>query len=177
VITALSWRGLFNQEYGAVNLVLNELGIVGVPWLNTPLGAYAACLITNVWLGFPFMMVVVLGGLQAIPRTLYEAAAVDGAGAVAQFRAVTMPMLRPVLAPAAILGIVWTFNNLNVIWLVTNGGEPSDQTHILVSYVYKAAFNQYNYAYAAALSVVIFAVLLVLGLASLRRLRAPETNP
>ncbi len=177
VITALSWRGLFNQEFGAVNLVLEKFGIGGLPWLNTPLGAYASCLITNVWLGFPFMMIVVLGGLQAIPRTLYEAAEVDGANAVARFRAVTAPMLLPVLAPAAILGIVWTFNNLNVIWLVTNAGEPSDQTHILVSYVYKAAFNQYNYAYAAALSVVIFVILLILGLGSLRRVRAREVTP
>jgi len=176
-ITALSWRGLFNQEYGAVNLLLERIGLGSVPWLTTPGGAFAACLITNVWLGFPFMMVVALGGLQAIPKTLYEAAEVDGAGAFARFRAVTLPGLKPVMAPAAILGIVWTFNNLNVIWLVSNGGEPSDQTHILVSYVYKAAFNQYNYAYAAALSVVIFAILLFLGLLSLRRAKAVEAAP
>ena len=120
------------------------------------------------------MMVIALGGMQGIPRELYEAARVDGASRASQFFHITLPLLKPVLVPAVTLGAIWTFNNLNVVWLVSNGGEPSDKTHILVSYVYKAAFNQYNYAFAAALSVVIFVVLLILGLGSLRRLRARE---
>ena len=72
-------------------------------------------------------------------------------------------MLIPILTPAIILGVIWTFNNINVVWLVSNGGEPSDSTHILVSYVYKAAFNLYRYGYAAALSMVIFLILLLFG--------------
>jgi arabinogalactan oligomer/maltooligosaccharide transport system permease protein len=80
-----------------------------------------------------------------------------------------------VLAPAVVLGAIWTFNNLNVIWLVSNGGEPSDQTHILVSYVYKAVFNFYRYGYGAALSMVIFAILLTVSLISLQKSRATES--
>jgi arabinogalactan oligomer / maltooligosaccharide transport system permease protein len=174
-ISALTWRNLFHQEYGPINLSLEKFfGLSPVQWLSSPLEAFSACVLTNVWLGFPFMMVVALGGLQAIPKTLYEAARVDGANAWQRFRHITLPLLKPVIAPAAILGAVWTFNNLNVIWLVSNGGEPADQTHILVSYVYKAAFNQYRYAYGAALSMLIFFFLAGATLFTVRRSRANE---
>jgi arabinogalactan oligomer/maltooligosaccharide transport system permease protein len=175
-ITALTWRGMFNQEYGAVNLVLKQfLEMNPVQWLTQPFEAFAACVVTNVWLGFPFMMVVALGGLQSIPAELYEAARVDGAGRWQTFRRITWPMLRPVMAPAITLGAIWTFNNVNVVWLVSNGGEPSDKTHILVSYVYKAAFNLYRYGYGAALSVIIFLILLAFGAFYLHKSKAAES--
>jgi len=84
----------------------------------------------------------------------------------------TLPMLKPIMVPAVSLGTIWTFNNLNVIWLVTRGGQPADQTHILVTYVYKAAFTYYRYGYAAAFSVVIFLILLIFVLWYLRTTRA-----
>lgn len=159
-IAALSWRGMFNYEFGQINLLLNAVGLGQVAWLSTETGAFAAAIITNVWLGFPFMMVVALGGLQSIPKEMYEAADIDGAGTWWRLRHVTLPLLRPVMMPAIVLGTIWTFNNLNVIWLVTNMGEPADSSHILVTYVYKAAFNYYRYGYAAAFSVLIFLILL-----------------
>jgi arabinogalactan oligomer / maltooligosaccharide transport system substrate-binding protein/arabinogalactan oligomer / maltooligosaccharide transport system permease protein len=168
-ITALTWRGMFNQEYGPINLFLQKfLHLSPVQWLSQPFTAFMACIITNVWLGFPFMMIVALGGLQAIPHSLYEAAYLDKANAWQRFRHITLPLLAPVMIPAALLGCIWTFNNLNVVWLVSNGGEPGDQTHILVSYVYKAAFNLYRYSYAAAVSVLIFILLVLWSLGSLR---------
>lgn len=161
-ITALTWRGMFNQEFGAINQVLGKfLHMSPIEWLSKPLEMFAACLITNVWLGFPFMMMVALGGLQAIPRELYEAARVDGANAWQRFWRITWPLLQPVMVPATVLGAIWTFNNLNVVWLVSNGGEPAGQTHILVSYVYKSAFDLYRYSSSAALSMIIFLILLV----------------
>ena len=172
-IAALSWRGMFNQEYGAINLVLTKyLSLPAVQWLSRPFEAFTACILTNIWLGFPFMMVIALGGLNSIPVELYEAARVDGANRWQQFKNITLPMLKPIMIPAIVLGTVWTFNNINVIWLVSNGGEPSNQTHILVSYVYKAAFNLYRYGYAAALSMVIFLILLSFVLYFLKRTRA-----
>ncbi len=159
-ITALTWKGMFNYEYGAINLFLRALHLPPVPWLSNETFAFAAPIIANIWLGFPFMMVIALGGLQSIPRELYEAAAIDGANWWVRFRRITLPLLKPVLVPATILGTIWTFNNLNVIWLVTNQGEPADKTHILVTYVYKAAFHYYRYGYAAAFSLVIFVLLL-----------------
>jgi arabinogalactan oligomer/maltooligosaccharide transport system permease protein len=174
-ITALTWRGMFNYEYGAVNLLITKyLHLPPVEWLTSPFEAFVAVIITNVWLGFPFMMVIALGGLQSIPDDLYEAADVDGASKWFQFWNITAPLLRPVMIPAITLGTVWTFNNINVIWLVTNGGEPADSTHILVSYVYKAAFNMYRFGWAAALSVVIFAILFVFSQVLLKRTRASE---
>jgi arabinogalactan oligomer/maltooligosaccharide transport system permease protein len=172
VIVALTWRGMFNYEYGSINLILTGLGLPAVEWLKDPTWAFIACIITNVWLGFPFMMVIALGALQSIPNDLYEAADIDGAGWFHKLRNITIPLIRPVMVPAITLGTIWTFNNLNIVWLVTNAGEPSDQTHILVSFVYKSAFNLYRYGYAAALSMVIFAILLVFSLSFMKRTRA-----
>jgi arabinogalactan oligomer/maltooligosaccharide transport system permease protein len=175
VIVALTWRSMFNYEYGAINLfIAHYLRMAPVEWLGKPLEAFSACIITNIWLGFPFMMTIALGGLQSIPQELYEAADIDGASGWQKFWTVTAPLLRPVMIPAITLGIIWTFNNVNIIWLVSNGGEPSDQTHILVSYVYKAAFNLYRYGYAAALSMVIFVILFAFSLVFLKRTRASE---
>lgn len=175
VIVALTWRSMFNYEYGAINLFIAQyFHMTPVEWLDKPLEAFSACIMTNIWLGFPFMMTIALGGLQSIPQELYEAADIDGASGWQKFWTVTLPLLRPVMIPAITLGIIWTFNNVNIIWLVSNGGEPSDQTHILVSYVYKAAFNLYRYGYAAALSMVIFAILLIFSLFFLKKTRASE---
>jgi arabinogalactan oligomer / maltooligosaccharide transport system permease protein len=174
-IVALTWRGMFNYEYGSINLIITKyLSLPAVEWLRSPTEAFLAVIITNIWLGFPFMMVIALGGLQSIPHELYEAADIDGATAWRKFKTITAPLLRPVMIPAITLGIIWTFNNVNIIWLVTNGGEPSDQTHILVSYVYKAAFNLYRYGYAAALSMVVFFILLIFSLTFMKRTQATK---
>lgn len=173
-ITALTWRGMFNSEYGAVNLMLGSLFGFELPWLSTEWGAFSACLITNIWLGFPFMMIVALGGLQSIPASLYEAAEMDGASRWTQFRQITMPLLKPVMVPAITLGVIWTFNNFNVVWLVSNGGEPSDTTHILVSWVYKAGFTYFRMGYAAAFSMIIFAILLIFSWKFIQRTKATE---
>ena len=174
-ITALTWRGMFNYEYGAINLVLAKyMNMPAVAWLTSPVEAFLAAILTNVWLGFPFMMVVALGALQSIPQELYEAAEVDGASSWRQFRRITAPLLRPVMVPAITLGIVWTFNNVNVIWLVSNGGEPNDQTHILVSFVYEAAFSAYRFGWAAALSMVIFVILLTFTQVFLKKTNAMD---
>ena len=175
LIVALTWRGMFNYEYGAINLMLSQwFGLPGVQWLKQPLEAFMAVIITNVWLGFPFMMVIALGALQSIPHELYEAADIDGAGWFHKLRRITIPLIRPVMVPAITLGTIWTFNNLNIVWLVSNAGEPSDETHLLVSFVYKAAFNFYRYGYGAALSLIIFFILLAFSLTFMRRSRATE---
>lgn len=175
-ITALTWRGMFNYRYGAVNLVLNKyFGVAPIEWLSTPTGAFFACLITNIWLGFPFMMVIALGALQSIPAEMYEAADIDGASRWRQLWSITVPLIKPVMVPAVTLGVIWTFNNFNVIWLVSDGGKPADATHILVSFVYRQVFNYYRYGYAAALSLVIFGILLLFSVRFIRSTRATES--
>ena len=169
-ISALTWRGMFNYEYGAVNLILQQwFHLPAVPWLSDPFWAFVAPVLTNLWLGFPFMMVVALGGLTAIPREQYEAAELDGAGSWDKLIRITLPGLAPTLTPAILLGTVWTFNSMLVVWLVSNGGMPADRTHILVTYIYKMAFTYSRYSYAAALSVVVFLLLLGFVLYVLRR--------
>jgi len=174
-ISALTWKGMFNYQYGSVNLILQKFFHVGpIEWFSSETWAFIAPIITNIWLGFPFIMVVTLGGLQSISKDLYEAAEIDGASPIQKFFNVTLPMLKPVLAPAIILGTIWTFNNLNVMWLVTERGLPADKTHILVTYVYKAAFTYYRYGYAAAFSVFIFALLLAIVLVYVKQTKVLE---
>ncbi len=158
-VTALAWKGMFHRQLGAINAVVTQLGGRPVEWFSQFSTAFAANLATNVWLGFPFMMVVALGILSTIPRDLYEAADVDGASAWQRFRHVTWPLLRPAMAPAVAMGAVWTFNMFNVIFLVS-GGEPDGETEILVTEAYRWAFTrQAQYGYAAAYAVLIFGIL------------------
>jgi len=160
-ITALIWKGMFNRQFGAINALLVWLGLEPVSWFSRFSTAFAANLTTNTWLGFPFMMVVTLGALQAIPRELEQAAELDGATGWQRFRHVTLPLLAPALLPAVVLGSVWTFNMFNIIYLVS-GGEPDGGTEILISEAYKWAFTRgHRYGYASAYAVLIFLVLLL----------------
>jgi arabinogalactan oligomer / maltooligosaccharide transport system permease protein len=159
-ITALIWKGMFHRQFGAINGLLEAIGLEPVSWFSQFSTAFAANLVTNTWLGFPFMMVVTLGALQAIPRELEQAAEVDGATGWQRFRHVTLPLLKPALLPAVVLGSVWTFNMFNIIFLLS-GGEPDGASEILISEAYRWAFTRgHRYGYASAYAVLIFLVLL-----------------
>ncbi len=160
-ITALVWKGMFHRQLGAINALLAHLGVAPIAWFSHFWTSFVANVATNVWLGFPFMMVVTLGALARIPRELEEAAALDGASAWQRLRYVILPLLRPALMPSIILGAVWTFNMFNVVFLVS-GGEPDGATEILISQAYRWAFGPgrgQQYGYAAAYAVVIFILL------------------
>ena len=159
VIACLAWRGEFHFEYGFINIMLKGLGLAAVQWKSDPTANFIAMNIVNIWLGIPFMMVILLGGLQSIPTEMYEAAEIDGATWWQQFRKITMPLLQPVLTPAIILGVIWTFNNFNVPFFINeNELESSD---ILVTALFRSAFEYNQYGFAAAFALVIFAILLV----------------
>ncbi|HEX4897826.1 MAG TPA: sugar ABC transporter permease [Candidatus Limnocylindrales bacterium] len=159
VIALLIWRTEYNFEFGAVNQLLGIVGIEPIRWLSDPFWNFLAMIITNVWLGIPFMMVIILGGLQSISADYYEAAEVDGATSRQSFRHITLPLLRPVLTPAIILGTVWTFNNINVPYFINqNELETSD---ILVTAIFREAFQYNRYGDAAAFAFVVFLLLLV----------------
>lgn len=167
VIAVLAWRGEFNFEYGYPNLMLVQLGLTPLRWLTDPFWNFVAMCITNIWLGIPFMMVILLGGLQSISSEYYEAAEIDGAGAWHQFRNITLPLLQPVMAPAVILGTVWTFNTFNVSFFINqNELETSD---LLVTALFRAAFQYNRYGFSAAFAFVIFAFLLVYSVIYLKR--------
>lgn len=172
-ITALIWRGMFHKQFGAVNGLLELFGIEPISWFTQVHTAFLANLATNVWLGFPFMMIIALGALQSIPRELYEASAIDGSSRWQSFWNVTFPLLKPAMVPAIILGTIWTFNQFNVIYLVSGGG-PDGATELLITDAYKIAFEQYRYGYAAAYCIVIFLLLFTYGFWTNRITKASE---
>jgi arabinogalactan oligomer / maltooligosaccharide transport system permease protein len=172
-ITALIWKALFQQQFGAVNQAIQMFGGEPVKWFDGVFSSFMTGLITNGWLSFPFMMVVILGGLASISQDMYEAATVEGATKWQQFKRITIPLLKPTLIPAIILSVVWTFNMFNVIYLVS-GGEPAGANEILITKAYKIAFEEYRYAYSAAYSTVIFLILLVYGVFQTRMTKATE---
>ena len=164
-VTALAWKGMFQREFGAITgliLGINRLfgtSVEPIEWFARFSTAFVANLTTNVWLGFPFMMVVTMGALTGVPDDVLEAARVDGATRWQRLRLVTLPIIRPTLAPAVTLGAIWTFNMFNVVFLVS-GGDPDGTTDILVSEAYRWAFTRENqYGYAAAYAVLIFLML------------------
>jgi arabinogalactan oligomer/maltooligosaccharide transport system permease protein len=170
-VSAFIWRYLYNGDYGVLNAMLRAAGAGGVRWLDDPLLAKVSVIAVNVWLGVPFMMLALLGGLQSIPRELYEAAAVDGASPWQRFWHVTLPGLRPVSRTIVLLGTIWTFNQFGVIFLVTRGG-PGNATDILVTYAYQLAFAGIrDYAGSAAYGVMILLLLVAMAAAYLRGLR------
>jgi len=172
-ITALIWKALFHQQFGAFNQAIQMFGGEPVAWFDGVFSSFMTGLMTNGWLSFPFMMVVILGGLQSISADMYEAATVEGASRRQQFWRITLPLLKPTLIPAVILSVVWTFNMFNIIYLVS-GGEPAGANEILITKAYKIAFEEYRYAYSAAYSTVIFLILLVYGVFQTRMTRATE---
>ncbi len=153
----------------ATNPVISMFDRAGAPVL-----AFYAALIANVWLGWPFMMVVATGALQSIPGDLYEAADVDGASKWTQFRQITLPLLRPAMVPAIMLGTIWTFNQFNVIFFITAGG-PRGQTDLLVTQAYKLIQQEHQYGAAAAFSIIVFFILLVITLINNRVTRATKS--
>jgi arabinogalactan oligomer/maltooligosaccharide transport system permease protein len=160
-VSAFAWRFLFDQRFGIINAVLTNLGVDPVEWLTNRWSAMFTAIVTNIWLGVPFMMVAMLGGLQSISADLYEAAEIDGASAWQRFRNVTLPGLRPVSATVILLGTIWTFNMFPVIFFVT-GGEPAGDSEILVTGAFRAAFEGIrNYSLSATYGVIILSMLVV----------------
>ncbi|MEL6322880.1 MAG: sugar ABC transporter permease [Pseudomonadota bacterium] len=172
-ITALVWKGMFHPQFGVINQGVQLFGFQPVSWFDSFGSAFLTGLAANVWLSFPFMMVVSLGALQSVSKDMYEAARLEGASAWRRFVDITLPSVQPALVPAVILSVVWTFNMFNVIYLVSNG-EPAGANEILITEAYKIGFEQYRYGYSAAYSVVIFAILLAYGVFQVRATRATE---
>jgi arabinogalactan oligomer / maltooligosaccharide transport system permease protein len=170
-VSAFIWRYLYNSDYGVINGMLKAAGLGAVGWLDDPTTAKIAVIAVNVWMGVPFMMVAVLGGLQSIPGELYEAAEVDGATPWQRFRFITVPGLRTVSSTVVLLGTIWTFNMFPVIFLISGGG-PGSSTEILVTYAFREAFTGIrDYSGSAAWGVIILMLLVVLALVYRRALR------
>ncbi|TXC98768.1 sugar ABC transporter permease [Streptomyces sp. ISID311] len=171
-ISVFTWRMLYNEKNGILNKLLAGGGIDAIPWLNDPTWAKLSVIAVNVWLGVPFMLVALLGGLQSIPGELYEAAEMDGASAWQRFRHITIPGLRAVSSTVILLSTIWTFNMFPVIFLLTRGG-PGDATEILVTYAYRLSFvdSPRNFSESAAWGVLILVLLSAVAVVYRRALR------
>lgn len=179
-ISILVFKGLFNNNFGEINLILDALFGVKPAWFSDPLLAKTMILIVNTWLGYPYMMVVTMGLIKAIPADLYEASAVAGAGPLTNFFRITMPLVLKPLTPLLIAAFAFNFNNFVLISLLTNGRPdfldtqvPAGTTDILVSYTYRIAFEDsgQNFGLAAAISTVVFAMVALLSWINLRATR------
>lgn len=167
VVTILIWRGMLNPEFGVVNQMLESTIGVAPAWTVEYTWARVAILLVNLWLGFPYMMLIASGALQSIPSDLYEAATIDGANNWQKFASITLPLLLVAVGPLLIASFIFNFNNFGLIYLFIGGGPPipgastqAGYTDILISYVYKLAFESggrgVQYGLAAAISFLLF---------------------
>ncbi|GAA1191010.1 sugar ABC transporter permease [Streptomyces hebeiensis] len=173
VVSAVVWRKLLDQDTGVLNSALTGLHLVSspVPWLSSTGVALAATVLVNIWIGIPFNMVILYGGLQEIPRELYEAGALDGAGAWRTFRSITLPLLRPVVTVVLILGFMSTVKILDLILALTGGG-PADSTQTLGTVTYQLSFQQMNFGQGAVVGNVLILVSAVFAVLYLRANRS-----
>lgn len=174
-IAILAWQGLLNEQYGGINNLLHLLGFAeNIPWMTDAFWARVGIVIVNIWLGFPYMMNVCLGGLQAIPNTYYEAAAIDGASRFQSFRRITLPMVTKLSIPLIISTFAANFNNFGNIYMITQGGPArvdnqfAGYTDILASTTYKMTTWSNRYELSATFSVLIFIIVGTFTLVNMR---------
>ncbi|MDR7521762.1 MAG: sugar ABC transporter permease [Armatimonadota bacterium] len=155
VVAVNVWWWILDPSFGMLNWVLLQLGVIAKPinWIASPTPALAAVSLVTIWKGYPFFVVMLLAGLQAVPQDLYDAGAVDGAGRLAAFQHITLPALRGVLALATLLTVLWVFREFTIIWVLTGGG-PVRATETLAIMTYREAFANFRMGFAASIGVV-----------------------
>jgi arabinogalactan oligomer/maltooligosaccharide transport system permease protein len=179
-MSILIWRGLFNKDFGAINMLLG----LNVDWFDSPWLARGAVILVNLWLGFPYMYLIGSGALQSIPAELEEAASIDGATEKQTFYTIKLPLLLQILGPLLIASFAFNFNNFNIIYLLTGGGptnaidgEVAGATDILISYAYKTAFgsNFQDLGLSSAISMVMFVIVGSMSMYTLKKSKIMET--
>ncbi|MBI9045963.1 MAG: sugar ABC transporter permease [Anaerolineaceae bacterium] len=175
-IGAIAWTWLYNGQHGLINGILLRLHIIQEPFelLAGKTSAFIAAVINDAWVGIPFMAIIFLASLQAIPGPLYEAAHVDGATRWQRFWYITLPQLKQALLMATLLSSVWTFNSFDVIWVMTGGG-PIGATTTLVIQTFRTAFGSFQFGKASALAVIVFFILSLLSIFYFRQIDLEET--
>lgn len=160
-ISAITWAWIYDGNYGYLNYFLEKFGFISqnLSWLGERKLAFISTLMMDAWAGIPFMALVLLAGLQAIPESIYEAAEVDGANRFNKFFLITLPQLRNVIFVATMLSFIWTFNSFNIIWVLTKGG-PVDATETIIIKIYRQAFGRFDIGVSSAMSVIVFLILM-----------------
>lgn len=161
-IVGLTFRWLFNGEYGAINDILMKLGIITqkIAWLGTPGFSLFTVIVGMVWIGIPFFAIMILAALQSIPDDVYEAADIDGANSFVKFFKITVPYIKPTIIMTVLLRTMWIFNSADLIFVMTNGG-PANSSHTLASYMFNKAYSTLDFGQAAALGVLFLIIMLI----------------
>jgi multiple sugar transport system permease protein len=169
IVSSATWRSILDQDSGILNAFLRNVGVIQepVPWLTSPSGALLAVVLVNIWVGIPFNVTLLYGGLQEIPEELYEAGAVDGATGWKAFWHITWPNLRPVVSVVLVLGVVYTLKVLDIILGLTNGG-PANATQTLAVRSYQESFVNFQFGVGAAFSNILILISLVFAVVYLR---------
>ncbi|MDD3366836.1 MAG: sugar ABC transporter permease [Sphaerochaetaceae bacterium] len=164
-ISAMLWKWVYDHEFGLLNHTLIALGITQNPpvWLGTPIWSFVSCMWVDIWIGIPFMALVFLAGMQSVPKDLYESAEVDGVNSAGKFFYITIPSIKQIIFIATLLSSLWTFNDFNVIYILTRGG-PAGATDILITAIYKNGFEWLRFSDSAVMAVVTFIILMALSI-------------
>jgi arabinogalactan oligomer/maltooligosaccharide transport system permease protein len=161
-VSILLWKnGMFNSQFGLLNQWLGRLGLAPARWLASDATAFVACLAVNLWLALPFMIMIMDGAMQSVDRAYYESALLDGAGWLRRAVSLTIPAIRPIIAPSVVITTLTTFKQFDVIYLLTQqvGAKTGASIHTVLTYAYENAFVTSNYGYSSAISMCIFALL------------------
>lgn len=163
------WNWMLDGQYGYVNYYLMKLGILSEPisFLAEPVSAFISVAFVDAWVGIPLIALTLISGFEAIPKSLYEAARIDGANALQQFRDVTLPGIKNVFISLLTLVTIWTFNSFNIIWVLTQGG-PMRATETLMIRIYREAFSNFELGISSTLTIVAVSILTVLTLIYMR---------
>lgn len=163
-VSILLWKtGMFNTQFGLLNQWMEKLGQETVRWLSSDVSAFICCTVVNLWLALPFMIMIMDGAMQSIDRSYYESALLDGANWIQRTKAITLPAITPIIAPAVIITIFTTFKQFDVVYLLTQqaGAKTGSGFHTILTYAYENAFITNNYGYSSAISIIIFILLLI----------------
>lgn len=166
IVVGLTWRYLFDSQYGMINQLLQLFGVSSHAWLADPQLAFVAIVIADIWQWTPFVFIMIMAGLQNIDGSVMEAARIDGATPLQAIFKVKLPMLMPIIVVTLLMRVIDAFRVLEVIYMMTFGG-PADSTEILSLHIYKTAFVSQKLGYASSVSVLLLAVVLVLSLCAL----------
>jgi multiple sugar transport system permease protein len=175
VVVALVWYWMMDYNLGIVNEMLDAIGLPRVPFFGSDSWAMPTIAFVNVWRHLGYTALLIFAGLQTIPRDVYEAAEVDGAGEWRTFRSITLPLLRPVLAFVLVITVTGSFQIFDTIAVTTSGG-PINATRAINFYIYEKAFGQFDFGYASAMSVVLLIILAVVAIAQMKFLRADSSD-
>ncbi|MFE4663766.1 carbohydrate ABC transporter permease [Streptomyces sp. NPDC056716] len=175
VVAGLVWQWMLDPQLGIVNVLIGKFSGEPVKFLGSPQWAIPSLALISVWKSMGYSTILIVAGLQTIPDDVYEAGRLDGASEIQMFRRLTLPLLRPIMAMVVVLSVISSFQVFDIVQVTTKGG-PADATMVLQMYIYDKAFGQFDFGYAATMSLALFAMLIAITFLQMRLLRANDSD-